>query len=201
MWPNQATCTMYKMPILTTGLKATPLVLGNKMGLFYFLVGQRPISRSILFKVFDFDRHLECIFLNGGGLCYLNLASTLNGYCPNQCTPDHPNIVVALQSFTPNFNIDFKLNFIQPIRCLRGIDRCQAPVIKLLEIWGQISDEGHPVQLNSKLCFDQFPASVSTCVVCQVEDTLAVFEKMPKDRNVLDFRAGTWIYPEGRIYI
>ena len=33
-----------------------------------FLVGQRPISRSILFKVFDFDRHLECIFLKGGGL-------------------------------------------------------------------------------------------------------------------------------------
>ena len=58
------------------------------------------------------------------------------------------------------------------------------------------------MQLNSKLwCFDQFPASVSTCVVCQVEDTLAVFEKMPKDRNVLDFRAGSWIYPEGRIYI
>ena len=40
------------------------------------------------------------------------------------------------------------------------------------------------MQLNSKLwCFDQFPASVSTCVVCQVEDTLAVFEKMPKDRG------------------
>ena len=45
MWPNQATCTMYKMPILTTGLKATPLVLRNKMSflLSCFLVGQRPI--------------------------------------------------------------------------------------------------------------------------------------------------------------
>ena len=65
MWPNQATCTMYKMPILTTGLKAPPLVLRNKMDLFLlscFVVGQCPISRSILFKVFDLDRHLECIF-------------------------------------------------------------------------------------------------------------------------------------------
>ena len=34
MWPNQATCTMYKMPILTTGLKAPPLVLRDKMGRF-----------------------------------------------------------------------------------------------------------------------------------------------------------------------
>ena len=34
MLPNQATCTMYKMPILTTGLKAPPLVLRDKMGRF-----------------------------------------------------------------------------------------------------------------------------------------------------------------------
>ena len=65
MWPNQATCTMYKMPILTTGLKATLLVLRHKMGLFLlscFLVGQRPISRSILFKVFDFDNAIWSAF-------------------------------------------------------------------------------------------------------------------------------------------
>ena len=56
----------------------------------------------------------------------------------------------------------------QPVRCLRclhGIDRCPAPVVKLSEmLW---SDEGHSVQLNSQICcFEQFRASVSTYCVC-----------------------------------
>ena len=49
--------------------------------------------------------------------------------------------------------------------CLHGIDRCQAPVVKLSEmLW---SDERRSVQLNLQICcFDQFPASGSTCCVC-----------------------------------